>query len=73
LSKLKGFFSEKLTGELWKGVELKSNRKLNAGFHISSKDGSVYYDFSSESVAQLLSTYLNSKLAEILKNSSKGI
>ena len=73
LSKIKTFFNEKLTQELWKGIELKSNRKLGSGFHISNKEGSVYYDFSAEAVAQLLSTYLNPKLAEILKNSSKGI
>jgi len=73
LSKLRSFFSEKLTGELWKGIELKSNRRLSSGFHISNKEGSVYYDFSAEAVAGLLSAYLNPKLAEILKNSSKGI
>ena len=73
LSKLQSFFSEKLTRELWNGVELKSSRKLSSGFHISNREGSVYYDFSAEAVAGLLSTYLNPKLAEILKNSSKGI
>jgi len=73
LSKLQSFFSEKLTGELWKGVELKSSRKLPSGFHISNKQGSIYYDFSAEAVAGLLSSYLNPKLAEILKTSSKGI
>jgi len=72
LSKLQAFFKEKLTGELLKGVELKSSRKLTSGFHISNKEGSVYYDFSAEAVAQMLSTYLNPKLAEILNKSSKG-
>jgi V/A-type H+-transporting ATPase subunit E len=72
-AKLQSFFSGKLTDELKKGVELKSSRKLTSGFHISNKDGSIYYDFSAEAVAQLLSTYLNPKLAEILKNSAKGI
>jgi V/A-type H+-transporting ATPase subunit E len=73
LSKFQAFFNERLTTELWKGVELKSNRKLTSGFHISNKEGSIYYDFSAEAVAGLLSSYLNPKLAEILKNSSKGI
>ena len=73
LSKLQSFFSEKMTEELWKGVELKSNRKLTSGFRISNKEGSVYYDFSAEAVSVLLSAYLNPKLAEILKNSAKGI
>jgi len=73
LSSLQAFFGEKLTEELRKGVELKSSRKLSSGFHISNREGSVYYDFSAEAVAGLLSAYLNPKLAEILKKSSKGI
>jgi len=73
LAKLQGFLNEKLKNELGKGIELKSNRKLSYGFHISNKEGSVYYDFSSEAVAGLLSSYLNPKLAGILKESSKGI
>jgi V/A-type H+-transporting ATPase subunit E len=73
LQKIQAFFNEKLTAELRKGVELKSNRKLPSGFHISNREGSVYYDFSAEAAAGLLSAYLNPKLAEILKNSSKGI
>jgi V/A-type H+-transporting ATPase subunit E len=73
LSKIQAFFNEKLTEELKKGVELKSSRKLTSGFHISNKEGSVYYDFSAESVAELLSAYLNPKLADILKTTSKGM
>jgi len=72
-SKLEGFFKEKLAAEISKGVELKSNRKLSSGFHISNKDGSAYYDFSAEAVAQLLSTYLNPKLTVLVKEASKGI
>jgi V/A-type H+-transporting ATPase subunit E len=72
LSKLQGFFNDKLAAELKKGAELKSNRKLNSGFRISNRDGSAYYDFSAEAVVDLLSAYLNPKLAEIMKNSTKG-
>ena len=73
LSKLEGFFKQKLAGELSKGIELKSNRKLTSGFHISNKEGSAYYDFSAEAVAELLSTYLNPKLTSLLKEAAKGI
>lgn len=73
LNQLQGFFTDQLKSELGKGVELKSNRKLPYGFQISNKEGSVYYDFSSEAVAGLLATYLNPKLAEIIKDSSKGM
>jgi V/A-type H+-transporting ATPase subunit E len=72
LKKLQAFFDEKLSGELKKGLELKSDRSLSAGFRIASKDGSAYYDFSAEAVAELLSAYLNPRLAEILKTAAKG-
>ncbi|MDR0322018.1 MAG: V-type ATP synthase subunit E [Treponema sp.] len=73
LNKLQGFFNDKMKDEMKKGVELKSNRKLSSGFHISNKEGSVYYDFSAEAVVELLSAYLNPKLAGVLKDSAKGI
>jgi len=72
LASIQAFFSEKLTGELWKGIELKSNRKLATGFRISNKEGSVYYDYTSDAVVQLLCAYLNPKLAGLLKESVKG-
>jgi V/A-type H+-transporting ATPase subunit E len=73
LENLRGFFTGQVIAELKKGVELKSDRKLAGGFRIANRDGSAYYDFSADSVAELLSAYLNPKLAEILKTSSKGI
>ena len=73
LGKLKSWAQGALAAELKKGVELKSDRNLGAGFKIANKDGSAYYDFSAESVAELLSTYLNPHLAEILRTSAKGL
>jgi V/A-type H+-transporting ATPase subunit E len=73
LKKLEAFFQEKLSSELKKGLELKSDRNLGAGFRIANRDGSAYYDFSAESVAELLSAYLNPRLAEILQTQAKGI
>jgi V/A-type H+-transporting ATPase subunit E len=72
LKKLQSYFNEKLASEIKKGVELKSDRNLGAGFRIANRDGSAYYDFSAESVAELLSAYLNPRLVEILKTSVKG-
>jgi V/A-type H+-transporting ATPase subunit E len=73
LARLESFFREKLAAELKTGLELKPDRGLGAGFRIANKDGSAYYDFSAESVAELLSAYLNPKLAEILKTQTKEI
>lgn len=72
LAALEAYFSGKLAGELKKGLELKADRNLGAGFRIAAKDGSAYYDFSAEAVAELLSSYLNPRLAEVLKAAAKG-
>jgi len=71
LDKLEAFFKDKLAAQLKKGLELKSDNNLSGGFRIAAKDGSAYYDFSAESVAEMLSAYLNPQLAEILKNSTR--
>jgi V/A-type H+-transporting ATPase subunit E len=68
---LSSFFNTKLKDELSKGVELKSNRSLGKGFRIANKDGSAYYDFTPESVADLFASYLNPRLAAVLKESAK--
>ncbi|MCL2093483.1 MAG: V-type ATP synthase subunit E [Treponema sp.] len=73
LNSLKSWATGALSEELKKGVELRSDRNLGAGFRIANKDGSAYYDFSAESVAVLLSAYLNPQLAEVLSLSAKGI
>ncbi|MDR1443663.1 MAG: V-type ATP synthase subunit E [Treponema sp.] len=73
LASLEGFFREKLTAELKKGVELKSDRRLGAGFRIAARDGSAYYDFSAEAVADLLSAYVNPRLADIVKTQAKEL
>jgi V/A-type H+-transporting ATPase subunit E len=73
LKKLQGWFSNQLAADLKKGVELRADRNLGAGFRIANKDGSAYYDFSAESVAELLSSYLTPRLTETLKTAAKGI
>jgi V/A-type H+-transporting ATPase subunit E len=72
LKELEAFFADRLAAELKAGLTLKPDRSLDAGFRIAAKDGSAYYDFSAETVAELLSAYLNPRLAEILKSTAKG-
>ena len=72
LKKLDDAFKSKLASALKGGVELKAAKSLSAGFHIAEKDGSAFYDFSAESVANMLSAYLSPKLAETLKNAVEG-
>jgi V/A-type H+-transporting ATPase subunit E len=71
LRQLQSYFKDKLSAELKKGLELRSDRNLAGGFRIAKKDGSAYYDFSADSVAEMLCAYLNPHLAEILRTSAK--
>ena len=48
------------------GLEIKPFKGLNAGFRISRKDGSAFYDFSDQEIAAMLGRYLNPKLAALL-------
>lgn len=65
LAKLEGSFRKKLESELKKGLELRPFPGIKAGFRIAEKDGSAYYDFSADYLAEMLSQYLNARLGEI--------
>ena len=66
-------FASALKAEIDKGLEIKSDAALDAGFRIGTQDGAAYYDFSAESVAALFSAYLNPKTAQIMKDAAGGI
>jgi V/A-type H+-transporting ATPase subunit E len=65
----KGLHS-KLSEELASGMEIKPLPGVEAGFRVSYKDGSAYYNFTSEGIAEILAGYLNPRLAEILKEAA---
>jgi V/A-type H+/Na+-transporting ATPase subunit E len=71
LAKLEGSLRKKLEAELKKGMELKPFPGIKAGFRITEKDGSAYYDFSADAFAEMLSQYLNTRLAEIAVSAIK--
>ena len=62
-----------LKAKIAKGLVIKSDSSLSAGFRIGSKNGSAFYDFSAEEVAALFSAYLNPKTTEIMKKAAAGI
>jgi V/A-type H+-transporting ATPase subunit E len=72
LQKIESSLRAKLGEEFKKGVVLKPVARIDAGFRIGESGGSAHYDFTAEGVAEILSEYLNPKLAEIMKNLSKG-
>lgn len=50
-----------------KGVTLKASDNLDGGFHISINNGNVYYDYSAETVVEMMSKYLSPKITKLLK------
>ncbi len=71
LKKVESGLRKKLSDSLKKGMEIKPLPKTSAGFQVSLKDGSAYYNFTAEGLAELLSQFLNPRLAEILKEAAK--
>ena len=55
-----------LSEEISKGLEIKPFNGLDAGFRVSKKDGTAFYDFSEKEIAAMLGKYLNPKLAQLL-------
>jgi len=64
--------SAKLAAKLKSGAVIRPARTIAGGFRIGTGDGSVHYDFTDESVAEILSQFLNPKLAKIMQVSAKG-
>ncbi|MBP7264164.1 MAG: V-type ATP synthase subunit E [Spirochaetia bacterium] len=61
----------RLSDKLRSGVELKPIKGAKAGFRIGEKNGAAYYDFSADAVADMLSAYLNTRLAAIMSSALK--
>ncbi len=49
------------------GVTLRANDNFDGGFRISVNEGGAYYDYSAETVVDMLAKYLSPKLTELLK------
>ena len=71
LKKLESAFKTSLKTEIKKGLEIKPDKTISAGFRIGVKNGAAFYDYSSESVAELFALYLNPKVAGLLKEAAK--
>ncbi len=60
-------FKEHLIG----GVTLKASDGFDGGFRIAVDGGRVYYDYSAESVGELISSYLSPKVAALMREAAK--
>jgi V/A-type H+-transporting ATPase subunit E len=73
LARLEAHGKALLDAELRKGLDLRPSADIEAGFRIVEKDGSAYYDFSAESLAEIFATRLNQGLGAIVKAAAAGL
>ena len=69
--KLESSLRSRLGDKLKEGVEIKPFPGIEAGFRISSKDNSSYYNFTSQGLAEMLSEFLNPRLSALMKEAVK--
>lgn len=72
LARLENTLLDKLKGKLKSGVTLKPAAGIDAGFRIAEKDGSAYYNFTAEGIAEMLSQYVNPRISALLRESVKS-
>ena len=73
LKALTANFKTQLKAQISKGLEIKADKTLSAGFRIGVKNGQAFYDYSAESLAQMFSAYLNPKVSELLQKAAKEV
>ncbi|WNY57249.1 V-type ATP synthase subunit E [Borreliella burgdorferi] len=66
-SSLEQILRLKLGNKLKEGMELRPFRGISKGFKIQKKNIGLHYDFSAETIADILFDYLNPRFKEVIK------
>ncbi|RPI00789.1 MAG: hypothetical protein EHM72_08265 [Calditrichaeota bacterium] len=66
VQKLEALLFAGLKKEAASGISFRISNDITAGFQIGIKNENIYYDFSDEGISDLLKTFLNPRLNEIL-------
>lgn len=64
--KLEAVLFKQLRNELKDKIVIRVSTEISKGFYIGLKNNDIYYDFSDESIAEMLKMYINPGLKEIL-------
>lgn len=62
-----------LKAKMLNGVTLKANDNFDGGFRIAVNGGKAYYDYSAESVIEMLSNYLSPRVTSLLKEAENNV
>ena len=64
--KLEELLFSSIKDELKNSITLRASKNIAKGFRIAIKDDQVYYDFSDESIADIMKSFLNPRLQKIM-------
>lgn len=68
---LEGELKKQLANKLKAGYEVRPIHGINAGFRVGDGGSSAHLDFTDETIAELLSAYLNPRLAELMNKAGQ--
>lgn len=71
-AQLESALRAKLAEKLKTGAEIVPSSAVKSGFRLSTKGGEVYYDFTTDAVAEALAAYLTPRLAQALREAGQG-
>lgn len=71
LAELESSLRSSLRAEIEKGLTLKVDKSINAGFRVGIEGGAAFIDISDEAVAELFGAYLNPRVAALMKEAVK--
>jgi len=71
VQKLKSGFLSKLQKQIKNPIKLQTSEDIGSGFTISFDEGKSSFDFTDQSLADYLSTYLNEQVSELVQQSTK--
>jgi V/A-type H+-transporting ATPase subunit E len=73
MKKIDASLAARLSKELARGVVLKPYPSIDAGFRVAQAGSAAQYDFSAESLAQILSARVNTLLSEYLREAAGSL
>ncbi|MBQ9238803.1 MAG: V-type ATP synthase subunit E [Treponema sp.] len=73
LKALESKFTAALKAQISKGLEIKPDKTLTAGFRVGVDNGTAFYDYSADALVELFSGYVNPRITALMKKAAEGI
>jgi len=72
VGELSATLKSKLAAKVKGGIPIRASSRISSGFRVSVDNGVAFYDFTPAQIADVLSTFLNPTIAEIVTGQTKS-